>query len=125
MKSHEFDELRDLILGVALTARQSAVPSQVLLEIRNDMKEMKNQHDESHRVLKESHIELGKKMDVIDAKVTKTNGRVTTLELWRTSMEGFAKGVKAGGKGVWTAFVVTAGILLYLFGEFVKRKLGL
>lgn len=118
MKSAEFSELKDMIEGIALLARQSAIPSQVLLEIRNDMKEMKEQHNESHKVLND-------KLDTLDQKVSKTNGRVTKLELWQKSLEGFAKGVKAGGRGVWVGIATVIGIAWVVFGEFIKRKLSL
>lgn len=118
MKSAEFSEIKNMIEGIALLERQSAIPSQVLLEIRNDMKEMKEQHNESHKV-------LNGKLDILDQKVTKTNGRVTTLELWRTSLEGYAKGIKAGGKSVWFGIAGVVTVLTYIFGESIKKKLGL
>lgn len=62
MKSAEFEELKDMITGMALAARQSGSPSHVLIDIQNNIKS------------------LVEKTTTIETQTIKTNGRVTRLE---------------------------------------------
>lgn len=59
------DKLGDKVEGLALLARQSGTPSHVLIEIRNEVKQLS--------------VDLGE----IKTQVIKTNGRVTNLERWK------------------------------------------
>lgn len=52
-------------------------------------------------------------LDRIEAQATKTNGRVTTLELWRARMTGSAKVLTWVGPLV---SGVTVGVVLHFFG---------
>lgn len=103
MKSAEFEELKEMVQSLALQARQSGTPSHVLLEVQRDIKE-----------IKQTLVE-------VVAQVTKTNGRVNALESWKTSFGAFI----SGGKSVWIFLATTIGVGWVVFGEFVKKKLGL
>lgn len=90
-----------------LKYRQGVAPSHVLLEMKLDIKE-----------IKETLVEVVE-------QVKKTNGRVSALEYWKNTFDGFTQGVKAGGRGVWVGIVTVIGLGWIVFGDVIKRKLGL
>jgi len=97
------DEMKDLLEAYLLTARQQIAPSHVLLEMKRDLKEVKET------------------LDKVLVQAEKTNGRVLALENWKSSFGAFI----SGGKSVWLFIASAIGIAWVVFGETLRTKLGL
>lgn len=99
----EVEEIKEFMEDLALKMRQGVTPSQVVLEMQRDIKEIKE-------IL----------MEVVE-NMKQANTRLSALETWKTSFGAFI----SGGKSVWIFLATTIGIGWVVFGEFVKKKLGL
>lgn len=97
------DEMKDLLEEYLVTARQQIAPSRVLLEMKHDIKEVKET------------------LDKVLIQAEKTNGRVLALESWKGSFGAFI----SGGKSVWLFIASVVGIAWIVFGESLKSKVGL
>lgn len=97
------DEIKDLLEAYLVTARQQVAPSHVLLEIKRDIKEVKET------------------LEKVLVQAEKTNGRVLALENWKGSFGAFI----SGGKSVWLFIASVVGIAWIVFGESLKSKVGL
>lgn len=62
MKSEDLKKIEDMIQSLALSARQSGAPSHVLLEMKRDIKDLR---EDTLKIVEQT---------------TRTNGRVTKLE---------------------------------------------
>lgn len=107
MSQEILKEIREEIQALTLLARQTGTPSHVLLEMQRDIREMK-----------QTLVEVVK-------QATKTNGRVTALELLNVKKDAYISGVKFGGKAVWGGIILFITGLGISFWDIVKLKLGL
>jgi hypothetical protein len=88
MKSTEFHELKDMIESLALAARQSGVPSAVLLEIRNKL--------DNHIAIHEEDIrKINEKLDPVYKAFQTASGFKATVLLIATTLGGIWASVEA------------------------------
>ncbi len=116
------------VFNQAIIASRDSVPgsmSAIILELKQSIDEVKaaqEKHVDTHAI---NDKKINGILDEILTQAKKTNGRVSKLETWRVGMEGFSKGLKAGSKGVWVSVVTFFGVIAYIFGDILKRKIGL
>lgn len=124
-----------------LAARQSTPDSlsPVLFEIRKEMsaltklvESIQNKqeiHMASHLITDKNTSDgltaLQKTSAEMLEQVKKTNGRVTVLEQWKENTVNFTKGMKAGGRGTYIAIATVVGVAWIVFGDYLKKKVGL
>ena len=134
-------ENNELSEKAILAARQS-VPdslSPILFELRNkidtlsksmeDIREKQELHMASHLVTDKNNADgiqaLKETSQATLEQVKKTNGRVTALEQWKENTVNFTKGLKAGGRGTYIAIATVIGVAWIVFGDYIKKKVGL
>lgn len=141
MKQTDIQRLEDKFDHAISMARQSTPDSlsPILHEMRNkidnlshSLVEIQNKqelHMESHLITDKNTsdglLALQKTSAETLEQVKKTNGRVTVLEQWRDNTVNFTKGLKAGGRGTYIAIATVVGVAWVVFGDFLKKKVGL
>lgn len=141
MKQTDIQRLEDKFDHAIILASQKMPDSisPIMFEMRNkinsltkaidEIREKQELHMASHTITdkntSDSLTELQETLKATLEQVKKTNGRVTRLEEWKTATSNYAKGLIHGGKSTWVGIATTIGIGWVLFGEVVKRKLGL
>lgn len=99
--------------------------SHSLVEIQNKQEIHMNTHTINDKNTADGLLDLKKISDETLEQVKKTNGRVTVLEQWRDNTVNFTKGLKAGGRGTYIAIATVVGVAWVVFGDFLKKKVGL
>lgn len=129
-------------LDHALSAARQSTPdslSPILFEMRNkidtlakslnDIQEKQELHMATHTITDKNTsgglADLQKTSSELLIQVKKTNGRVTVLEQWRDNTVSFTKGLKAGGRGTYIAIATVTGVAWIVFGDYLKKKVGL
>jgi hypothetical protein len=129
-------------LDHALSAARQSTPdslSPILFEMRNkidtlakslnDIQEKQELHMATHTITDKNTsgglADLQKTSSELLIQVKKTNGRVTVLEQWRDNTVSFTKGLKAGGRGTYIAIATVIGVAWIVFGDYLKKKVGL
>jgi hypothetical protein len=141
MKQTDIQRLEDKF-DHAISLASQKMPdsiSPIMFEMRNkinsltkaidEIREKQELHMAAHTITdkntSDSLTELQETLKATLEQSKKTNGRVTRLEEWKTATSNYAKGLIHGGKSTWVGIATTIGIGWVLFGEVVKRKLGL
>lgn len=96
-----------------------------LTEIQEKQEIHMNTHTINDKNTADGLLDLKKISDETLEQVKKTNGRVTVLEQWRDNTVNFTKGLKAGGRGTYIAIATVVGVAWIVFGDFLKKKVGL
>ncbi len=126
----------------ALSAARQSTPdslSPILFEMRNkidtlaksleSIQEKQELHMASHLITDKNTSDgltaLQKTSSEMLEQVKKTNGRVTVLEQWKENTVNFTKGLKAGGRGTYIAIATVIGVAWIVFGDYLKKKVGL
>lgn len=141
MKQTDIQRLEDKFDHAISLASQSMPVSisPIMFEMRNKIdtlaksleaiQEKQELHMASHLVTDKNTsdglIALQKTSAEMLEQVKKTNGRVTVLEQWRENTVNFTKGLKAGGRGTYIAIATVIGVAWIVFGDFLKKKVGL
>lgn len=108
MKSSEFQELKDMVQGLALQARQSGTPSTVLLEMQNRMKDIDTKMDE--HIAK--HEVNDKKWDSALERIEPYIKRAEDDREFRDGLEERAKHLTFWGS-VWLMVAAVIGSIYY------------
>lgn len=141
MKQTDIQRLEDKFDHAISLASQSmpASVSPIMFEMRNkidiltksltEIQEKQEIHMTTHTIndknTADGLLDLKKISDETLEQVKKTNGRVTVLEQWRDNTVNFTKGLKAGGRGTYIAIATVIGVAWIVFGDFLKKKVGL
>lgn len=141
MKQTDIKRLEDKFDHAISLASQSmpAAISPIMFEMRNKIdtlakslqaiQEKQELHMATHTVTDKNTsdglLELQETSKETLEQVKKTNGRVTVLEQWRENTINFTKGLKAGGRGTYIAIATVIGVAWIVFGDFIKKKVGL
>lgn len=108
MKSQEFEQLKDMIQGLALSARQSGTPSKVLLEMQSKIEEVSQKQDRHIKL----HEVNDKKWDVALQRIEPYIKAAEDDREFRAALE--QKGKKAGmWAGLWLTFAAVVGSIYY------------
>lgn len=103
---------------ILVTASDSVPPalSPILLSMVSTLADISRNIKE----LKTYNILQDEKLNKIEAQTTKTNGRVTRIELWKANL----KGASSATKGIWaflSVFVIGAAIGLFHMYQTVDK----
>lgn len=116
------DSLSPVLFGIK---KEMSALAKLVESIQNKQEVHMASHIITDKNTADGLVSLQKTSTEMLEQVKKTNGRVTALEQWRDGTVNFANGLKAGGRGTYIAIATTIGIAWIVFGDYLKKKVGL